>query len=411
MMKRIPIVLFALALSGPAFAADDPASKPAVQSSYGPMSVAAILQALAVGKFEVDLQKDGETVDVNANNHLGFSMQRARLILKGTLLDKRLSYMFQGDAVVSGFLLDTKIGYVVRKCDNATTTLYFGRYLPPFTLVLPRPASHLDAINYPIYLFGVFDRSNGSALSGTKTSAGLQPFASTASGRQVGLTLDQTYLGKWTVDLGLYNGWQRSPTAGTFADDNDWKDFLLHVAYSPRPDWIFAADGWLGFPESLSTAETPAPFNVAGRTSLLEHDTVALGVLEAQVVKGPWKAEGELVASRQTVRTIDDADVRSSKTVVGQGGWLQGGRLFPDLIGKGRNLEGIVRLEWYRPDKDIVNSSDIGRLTVGAHAFLEGLHSQIRLNYLLNFKGVDGLGDFLPDRRSEIWLQLTSEVF
>lgn len=411
-MMRSVIALAAacgIAAAAPVRAAEP--GQTVINSNYGSLTVSMILQTLFGARFDgSDLDRDASgTVndldDTFANNHYDFQLQRARIILKGNLLSPNLTYAFQGDATNPEFVLDAKMSYVIPEGEGISTAITVGRTLPPFTLILPRLVSRLEAINYPLYLF--------NAPTGDRR----QPFSpANNTGRMVGLFLTQKLTPVFQLDLGVFNGFQRNPdltrlTFSNFADENDPKDFFARAQVKPLEGLLFAADFWAGFPASL--ASDGNFFAVAADDPTLENDSNYFAVFEAEftMIEG-LKIMGEFAYRHSTVRTLDTGTgTRSEATTDGLGGWFHVGYLFKDLLGAGADFEFIARLDYW--DGDIDNDdNDTLRLTVGPHFFLEGLHSQIRLNYLFNASqsALTPADDAFDDLRHELWLQAVVEI-
>jgi hypothetical protein len=395
-----------------------------ISSDYGSLTVAAILQGLIQARFDgsnIDRQTSGphfgtidDYDDVYANNHFDFSLQRARIILKGSLLSPNLTYVFQGDATLAEFVLDARVGYVIPEGEGISTTFSIGRFLPPFSLILPRLVSRLDAINYPLYLFTPW--TAGSAF---------QPFASTnTTGRQVGLLVTQKLTSYFQLDMGVFNGFQRVVQTGGWADENDLKDFFVRASTKPIDGLMFAVDYWLGLPASLDRAvvddpTTPAnethaasPFALSATDPTLQNDTDHFFLFEAEftMVEG-LKLMGEFAYTHQTIRTADASLANPAETTVdGVGGWFHAGYAFKDLLGAGADFELIARFDYFDPNID-VGDNTMMRFTFGPHFLLEGLHSQLRLNYMFNAMQttLTPSTDF-DDQRHEIWLQAVVEI-
>lgn len=389
-----------------------------INSNYGSLTVAAIFQTLFGARFDgSDLDRNGNgTVDDQddffVNNHYDFQLHRARIILKGSLLSPNLTYAFQGDATLPEFVLDAKMSYLIPEGEGFSTAITVGRTLPPFTLILPRLVSRLDAINYPIYVF----QGQGGAR---------QPFATgNTVGRQVGLFVTQKLTSMFQLDLGVFNGFQRQVVAGGWTDENDLKDFFVRAQVKPLDGLMFAADFWAGFPVSLDSgvADDPltpanefraaAPFALAADDPTWENDSNYFAVFEAEFTMVPGlKLMGEFAYTHQTVRTLDAATgTRSEASTDGIGGWFHAGYLFKDLLGAGADFEFIARFDYWDADMDN-DDNDTLRVTVGPHFFLEGLHSQIRLNYLFNASQVPATADTgFEDQRHELWLQAVVEI-
>jgi hypothetical protein len=409
-MKRSLVVLVAacgLLAATPASAVEP--GQTVINSNYGSLTVAAIFQTLFGARFDgsdFDRNADGtvnDSDDFFLNNHYDFQLQRARIILKGNLLSPNLTYAFQGDATNPEFVLDAKMSYVIPEGEGISTAFTVGRTLPPFTLILPRLVSRLDAINYPLYLF----QAQGGAR---------QPFSpANNTGRMVGLFVTQKLTPVFQLDLGVFNGFQRNPdltrfTFSNFGDENDPKDFFVRAQVKPIDGLMFAADFWAGFPASVDSDGDFFPLTATDPT--FENDSNYFAVFEAEftMIEG-LKIMGEFAYTHQTVRTLDTGTgTRSEAETDGIGGWFHAGYLFKDLLAAGADFEVVARFDYWDADMDN-DDNDTMRLTIGPHFYLEGLHSQIRLNYLLNMSQNAATTDTgFDDMRHEIWLQAAVEI-
>ncbi len=160
-----------------------------------------------------------------------FKMDRARFLFWGTLIPDKVKYFIQTEAVQAiaavvkdtlggmesavktPFLLDTKLSFnYIPK-----TEITIGRFLPAFTIYMPRPVSKLDVVNYPLLV------------------------PAYAMWRQVGVqTTTQTkYL---DFNLGLFNGYP----SNNWSDNNDNKDALFSGAIKPVDFVKILGYGWMG---------------------------------------------------------------------------------------------------------------------------------------------------------------------
>jgi hypothetical protein len=416
------LVLFVGLVPGSA-SAQEP-GQTVIDANYGSLTVMGIFQALAIGRIDgsrdLDRNGDGASDDLDdayPNNHFDFMLQRARIILKGHLLSPNLTYVFQGDATTNPWALDARIGYAIPEGEGYSTTISAGRFLPPFTLILPRLVSRLGMINYPLYLFGTWGAGDPR-----------QPFAwGGATGRQAGLLVTQKIAGMLTIDVGVFNGMQRAIEAGGWGDDNDAKDFFFRVAAVPTAGLNIALDFWAGFPNSVWTPPadpatpwikpTATAFAMSADDPALQNDTNFFGVfeVEANMVEN-LNLMGEFVVTHQITRsqTVDPADpalrIGSENATTGLGFWVHGGYTFKGLLGAGSDLEAAVRLDYFDRNIDVADTSQM-RVTIGPHFFFEGIHSQIRLNYVLDMIDFPAAADpMFADVRHELWLQAVVEL-
>jgi hypothetical protein len=412
------MLLVALA-AAPAGAAEP--GQTVISSDYGSLTISAILQGGLAVRFDgSEIDRDADAVvddrdDAYANDHVDFTVDAARLILKGNLLSPNLTYVFQGDAAHPGFLLDARMGFIVPEDEGISTTISGGRFLPSFTLMLPRLSSRLETVRYPLYLFSTYGDSAPS----------MQPFAFPETiGRQVGLNITQRLTPMFQIDVGVFNGFQRTLEAAGWADENDLKDFFARVQVQPVDDLLLAVDYWLGFPVSLDRAvaddpSTPldethaaSPFAVSATDPTWQNDTAHFLVVEAALtaVDG-LRVFGELAYSHQTLRTQDLSGGNPAETRVDAlGGWVHVGWTFEGLFGAGMDLELVGRFDVLDPDIHTPDNQMM-RVTFGPQFFLEGLHSQVRLNYLANLSQTPLTpGETFDDVRHELLVQLTVEL-
>ncbi|MDI7268946.1 MAG: hypothetical protein QME96_13225 [Myxococcota bacterium] len=394
-MTRRPVVLLAAATLAAGDARAIEPGRTVINSSYGSLTVGTILQGLFEARFDAGDGYD-TAYDAYANDHFDFIAQRARLILRGSLLTPYLTYMFQGDATLPEFLLDARIGFVIPEGEGTSTTISVGRFLPPFTLILPRPPSRLDAIEYPLYLFAYHD------AGGVR-----QPFADPGTlGRQIGLLATQRIADIVTIDAGIFNGRRREPVHRPWEDDNDLKDVMARVAVRPVERLLLAVDWWLGLPASLDEAGNP--FQVSTTDGTLENDTAQFLVLEAEwsPVRG-LKLQGESAFSWQTTRSSAADGARTSASFSAFGAWFHAAYVFEGLLGPGSDVELAARYDYFDQDTDTGRNTWM-RVTLGPHLFLERLHSQVRVNYSISL--FDAPYDRWAEQRHEIAVQATVEI-
>jgi len=156
------------------------------------------------------------------DNPSEFATKRARLLLFGTLLPEKVKYFVQADAKGSPYLLDTKLilSYIPK------TSVTIGRFVPHYTLYMPKSTAKLNLINYPLTTLRTAMWRQTGVMSKTKTD----------------------YL---DVTLGIFNGYQT--VAGSTAlkpndwsDNNDAKDFLIRADFKPVKGMKVGLFGWLG---------------------------------------------------------------------------------------------------------------------------------------------------------------------
>lgn len=329
---------------------------PTISSNYASLTVGLILQTSFDAKFSND---EGDRYD--------FTFQRSRFIFKGHLIDENLKYAFQGDAfggfsgtteegvdVPRPYMLDAKIMYTIPSLD---TTITVGRFLPNWGLVMPSLVSRLGAINYPLYDLGA------TGYMGMW--------------RQVGLNLGFDF-GQVALDVGVFNG-----PVNNWTDDNDAKDVLVGVTYKPLKELNIRLSSMFGFPNH--NMKGPDPDDPA-ETIVLDHWTD----LEIKPNLELWYDDGSLtIMGGGAIRYYaynDDTDPtalpggKDSYTSYGFFGHV-GYKIIPEveLFARGEyfdyNLPGAAS----QKDHD-----ERTRITAGPQFYLEGIHSQIRVNYFLD---------------------------
>ncbi len=143
-----------------------------------------------------------------------FAAKRVRLILNGDFPEQRLKYLVQLEALTSPALLDARIqasGYLPK------TDLMLGRFIPSFSLYMPRSTAALEMINYPVVLtkFAMWRQM------GMQTTTKLQPVE---------------------LSIGVFNGYP----ANNYADNNNGKDLLFSATAKPADFLQLLGYSWLG---------------------------------------------------------------------------------------------------------------------------------------------------------------------
>jgi len=151
-----------------------------------------------------------------------FDTKRARLLLFGTILPDKVEYFVQADAVGSPYLLDSKL--ILKYIPN--TAVSIGRFVPNYTLYMPKSTAKLNLINYPLTTLR------------------------TAMWRQTGVQ-SMTTTGHFDLTLGIFNGYQTSAgsealSGNDWGDNNDAKDFLVRGDFKVGKGLKIGAFGWFG---------------------------------------------------------------------------------------------------------------------------------------------------------------------
>ena len=320
---------------------------PSVYHQYGSLAITGVFQTLFGTNFVLD--------DIDDTESVAFSFQRARIMLDGHLVSKNLRYFFQGDAGnPAGFILDM---YLSWRFPGPGLTLRFGRFIPDFSLMLPRNKGDIDAINLPIYL--VAPRPG-----------------SFAPWRHIGLEASLQASEQLTFKLGVFNGFWNDPytldpllaynnllfipgTPGNWTDNNKSKDVMFKAAFKPNQELTLALHFWFGFPESATNAD--------------ENDFLAMGGPGIEYNSGKLHLLAEFMF--RVLSYGDDAADPSGRT--GLAFWAHAGYRMNDLV------EGIFRIEWLEPDTE--NDEDmLMRFTLGPHFWIEDKHFRILVNMFID---------------------------
>ncbi|MBW1873030.1 MAG: hypothetical protein JRJ19_13250, partial [Deltaproteobacteria bacterium] len=188
---------------------------PSVHTRYGSLALMGLFQTLFSSAMVNDNSAASETV--------GFTFQRARIILKGHLLTENLEYFFQGDAVnMASFALDMYVKYKYRGF-----SIRFGRFVPDFTYMLPRNKGDLAAVEHPIYLtFGAFGvwRQIGAEM-GYQVSDELE----LKFGVFNGLMYEPNFINPLLVNMQMGVIEVGGATYNNYTDNNKAKDFMLRA--------------------------------------------------------------------------------------------------------------------------------------------------------------------------------------
>jgi len=320
---------------------------PSVYHQYGSLAVTGVFQTRFDTRFVLD--------DVDDTEEVAFSFQRARIMLDGHLVSENLRYFFQGDAGnPAGFILDM---YLSWRFPGPGLTLRFGRFVPDFSLMLPRNKGDIDAINLPIYL--VAPRPG-----------------SFAPWRHIGLEASLQASEQITFKLGVFNGFWTDPynldplvaynnllfvpgTPGNWTDNNKSKDVMLKAAFQPSKELQLALHFWFGFPENNNDPD--------------ENDFLAMGGPGVEYNNGKLHLLAEFMF--RVVSYGEDGADPGSRT--GLAFWAHAGYRMNDLV------EGIFRIEWLEADTE--NDEDmLMRFTLGPHFWIEDKHFRILVNMFID---------------------------
>jgi hypothetical protein len=361
-----------------------PAPEPAIpliDTGYGSLRLGLVLQA------GYEFLPDARQGDRNS-----FDLHHARLILDGHLMSENLRYLFSGDATegLAGdrrpgapggemdtdrynvdvpFLLDAKLSWVIPAIG---TTISAGRFVPSWGILMQTRPSRLGAINYPLYLYG------GEGAIGRF--------------RNVGLDVQIRVIDFLAFEAGIFNGGRNS-----WGDDNDAKDVIAAILIEPVAGMQIRAASFFAFPRTIDAIRRDG--------TPIEHgtETHIQPVIEARYQDYGFDVMLGGAASfveRHADDTRDDFYSMGGMAHLGYtliGDWFQ-------LFARGELWDPNVG---HRGDDQI-------RLTAGPQLFLEGIHSQIRINYIydryrsaaamcrnyLGVPGCAGTGDVTEAKRN-----------
>ncbi len=340
-----------------------PAHKPVVpyvKSKWGSVQLWGLLQARFVmplrGTFSGGYQTfKGNTMENDQN--MAFEVQRIRLLLTGHILSENFTYMFQGDAAGGPpWLLDVRFGYSLPCIPGLT--IYFGRFLPNFSLMMPTLITRLETAEYPIIL----------------TEGAWAPW------RQLGLQAEYKIgLGPGTFGgyIGVFNG----PADG-WTDDNHHKDFLIRADYAfehgPAKGLMVGINTWIGFPKCSYNEEEPGTSTCNERDFILNRADmdVKAGVM-ARYVRGLTAFSGVTAMAEFMFRHYTPW-AENVDTFMGYGGWAH--LAYMHNFGP-TEIEGLVRMDFLAPNTS-VSKNHAWRLTAGLNWYFQKIHSHVKINYI-----------------------------
>ncbi len=306
------IFLLVLASVGSAQLAD-------LKVGKGDLKIGTILQS----RYHYSTAEDSLTVNGQ------FTLNRADLLLWGTMVPDKVDYYVQTEFVNDPSILDVKM---ILTDLIPQSTLTIGRFKPNFTIYMPEHEGKLDMIHYPLLLneYGVW--------------------------RQTGVQLDsQTEF--VDISAGLFNG----PVNNT-SDNNDAKDILLRGGFKPKAEFgtvMVGAYTWLNnivFTEDADLSCKNFGF---------------FGHVEAE----KYEVNGEFIMGRE--EQPGDADDLKS-----QGYYFHGEyKARPDV--------GILgRYDFLDRNTDVDDDANT-RITFGMNYYIESYNAMIYINYLHNMEQGD----------------------
>jgi len=354
---------------------------PIVSTGYGSLRLGVIVQA----GFEF-------LPDARAGERNSFDVHRARLILDGHLISENLRYLLSGDAVegLAGdrrpgapgsemapdrptaevpFLLDAKVTW---RIPVIGTTLSAGRFVPAWGLTMEARPTRLGAIGYPLYVHGGEDAIGRF--------------------RNVGLDAQIRVADFLAFEAGIFNGGRNS-----WSDENDSKDILAGILVEPLAGMRIRASSFFAFPPPIGAVRRDGTPIESGTETQIQP------VLEARYEDYGLDVMLGGAASFVERREGDTRDDYASVGAMAHLGYT--------LIGDWFQL--FARGEWWDPDVDRAGNDQL-RISGGPQLFLEGIHSQIRINYIydrfgsagamcrtyLGIPGCSGTGEVTEAKRS-----------
>ncbi|MBN1945552.1 MAG: hypothetical protein JW797_07735 [Bradymonadales bacterium] len=376
---------------------------PTVNLRYGSLNLMGVFQS------RMDYRLVGDDFD---NSTFSFGLQRARLILSGHVVTEGLQYFFQGDAAhpSGSWVLDAALSYVFTN----SLAIKVGRFVPDFSIMMPRNTADLGVIDYPLYLtagnFVVWRQL------GVQASMRPVPLFSFAVGAFNGMLVEPTatyriggvpsggrlYMPLLT-DVGLGG-------SSNVADNNSLKDFLVRMSLHLSPAVTLGLHLWFGFPHAYTVAQAAdgsdrlvfASWAGDRNTS----DLVLQGGLSAEYRTSTMHVAGEVMARTvsfdqampTSVAGLTDTAERID-SLMSLGAWLHFGYLYDGW------LEGVFRVDWLEPAmEDIYDTDQVIRVTVGPQFWLEsGNHFRILVNYFTNLYYQDDNRD--PDHNIQTQFQ------
>ena len=350
---------------------------PIVESSWGKMKLGGVLQAqllftdLADEKYFVGTKQISRDIE--------FNLARMRIILTGSFLKDKVSYLIQGDMVnTDGFLLDARASIKPIKA----LEIRFGRFIPDFTYFMPMNVGKLMVIDYPLVTSSfsvwrqvglelIFDQPYFSITAGVFNgmrfaSKTITPVDPDDPAKTLSLTVSDTALAPGYM----------SANPDNLTDDNLGKDFLFRFLLKPVKGLEFAPYVWYGMPQYT--------WYESGKTTKNETGHLLHFGVEARYLRDNLSILAEYAMRRiyyPDGAQTPEADPTKRKNVspdplVAHGAFVHFGYIFI------KRIEPMLRLDYY--DKDI--DSDLGQEiwgTVGLNYYIDGLHARLTGEYIL----------------------------
>jgi len=261
-----------------------------------------------------------------------FDTKRARLLVFGKLIPDKLDYFIQASGLTKPYLLDSKLIFT----GLSNTTICVGRFIPNYSLYMPKSTAKLNLINYP--------------LTTSKT----------AMWRQTGIQ-STTKFSNVDLTVGIYNGFQTNDdsdpekiSGNDWGDNNDAKDFLLRADIKPLKGLKLGLFGWFGsaYNESLDD----------------DFDVSRYGV------NIEWTGEQVYLAGEYILANTDTA-VPGGKDFDSEGFFAHLGYFFNEY------WEVHARFDSWDPNSDTDDDSE-SWITAGINYKMHKYNSMFYLNYI-----------------------------
>ena len=315
--------------------------------------------AIALGAFaQVGYEYLPDEADGRRN---AFALHHASFTLEGTLASANLSLELAGDTaagVVPGarrygpggetrsdedvpFVTDAAITWRIPAIGAA---FRIGRFVPRWGILMRERPTRLGAVSYPLYVHG--------------DAASLGRF------RNLGLDARVEVLDWLAVEGGVFNGGFNS-----FADADDYKDVLVGIWLHPASGFEIRAASFFAFQASDLVLAQLAP----GQRAPSGAERHIQPILEARYRDRGFDL---IVGGALDIVRRADHDMRPDHIALGAVGHV-GYMIVGDW------LELFARVDIFDPS-DLTRDDEHLRLTAGPQFYVEGIHGQIRLNYMLD---------------------------
>ena len=297
-----------------------------VKVGKGDLKIGAILQS----RFDYSLEEDSLVTNGQ------FTLNRARLLLSGTICPDRVKYFVQTEFVGAPAILDYKmilLDYIPK------TSITIGRFLPNWTKYMPYHTGKLNMINYPLFLHGGYG---------------------VAVWRQVGLQTDtkiENNAGMWNFTVGIFNGSDCDGIcANNWSDDNDAKDVLLRVDWKKEMASLLHIGGYAWLGNLLLSEDDDLATNMFGGFASFMHEQFE-GTVEF------------ISRTREMSGNIDDISSMG---------------YYAHAEYKINELWGILgRYDFVDPNTDSESKKDAWTwITVGVNHYIDSWNAMIYLNFI-----------------------------